>query len=454
MPLRGRSRLAGLRLLAVLLCGLALLLPTGAQAIQPEDPTPPGAPIVVDPAGRVAERNDAQASGALQDVALAAPGATGDYRLDSLLSGYRWPATWRTLTYSFYEDDVFAGSYYGAATDVHEVSEPLKANIRRIMAWYGALVNVDFVEVVETPAQIGYLRFMLTSTATYARAFYPTSTQLFHVSGDVHLNPAFDRLGDSNGLKHPPGMHGYFILIHEIGHALGLKHPFEGDDNLPLEEDNDSHTVMSYTWRGASAATPMPYDLLALQYLYGPRLHRAGDDLYRATATGMDQYTLGGEIFFDTPYPIKQTLWDAGGANTLDLTELPPDPRGYRLDLNGIGWLTSWANYGSLGTYFASGSALAGGVAISAVIGSSSRDVFTGHQRDRFTGAQAIYGASAQDVIDLRDYPMREVTRTRSGDDLVLGLGANGSITIKGYYLGNTPALLFKPTLHLPLIVR
>jgi hypothetical protein len=36
-------------------------------------------------------------------------------------------------------------------------------------------------------------------------------------------------------------------IDHELGHGLGLKHPFEKDPVMPSEDDNTNHTVMSYT---------------------------------------------------------------------------------------------------------------------------------------------------------------------------------------------------------------
>ena len=42
----------------------------------------------------------------------------------------------------------------------------------------------------------------------------------------------------------------YEVLLHEIGHALGLKHPFEDDRNntatLNAYEDHTRFTAMSY----------------------------------------------------------------------------------------------------------------------------------------------------------------------------------------------------------------
>jgi len=57
------------------------------------------------------------------------------------------------------------------------------------------------------------------------------------------------------------------LYLHEIGHAIGLKHPFDGNPILSSDLDDKSHTVMSYS--GFRATTLGHLDVDAVQVLYG-----------------------------------------------------------------------------------------------------------------------------------------------------------------------------------------
>ncbi|NET71482.1 MAG: hypothetical protein F6K62_11285 [Sphaerospermopsis sp. SIO1G2] len=80
-----------------------------------------------------------------------------------------------------------------------------------------------------------------------------------------------------------------YILLHEIGHAQGLKHPgdyspWDREPFLPANEDNTNATFMSYYQANfvQYPTTPMVYDVSAIQFLYGVNSStNAGDDVYR-----------------------------------------------------------------------------------------------------------------------------------------------------------------------------
>ena len=398
--------------------------------------------------------------------------ASGDNRVDSLLSGSMLNAlgpltSVKTITYSFYEDDVFHGAYYGDETGVREVSEGVKTNVRAIFAWYSSIMNVDYVEVAETSSVVGNFRIMLSSGSVsepigYAYCYLPWSSDPFSRSSDVHLNPEFDYLDadNTNGFQNPAGSHGYMSLAHEIGHGMGLKHPFSGSPVLPTADDNTANTIMSYSFVGWPSSTPMAYDVAALQRMYGARVKNAGDDTYGFTSVGTGQYTLGLDTWQNSPNLTKQTIWDSAGFDTLDASALPLKAAGYKFDLNGGGWLvnqaietTDTATDPDPGKhYFWHGSSLAFAFAPERIVNSSSNDriiandsanTFAGYTAGTSVGNDRIEGASSADKLDLTAYSEAAVSKTTNGTDLVLGLGALGSVTLVDYYNGSMPAIKY-----------
>ncbi|MDJ0731850.1 MAG: Calx-beta domain-containing protein [Crocosphaera sp.] len=371
--------------------------------------------------------------------------------IDAILSGHQWTlGVDRTLTYSFYDSEIFGGAYYGSETGVKEVSEGIKSNVRSILNWMSTMIDINFVEVQETDTNtFGKLRFMLSEQPTYAYGYYPSTNPL---GGDVHLNPSYDGLENINGFQNAPGNHGYMSLIHEIGHALGLKHPHKGTSILAPELDNTTNTVMTYNSAGKAAGSLMPFDIAALQSIYGATNYHALNDSYQFSGR-IDQFTVNGQSSVPTSYLTKQTIWDAGGIDTLDFSQLSTNSSGYHFDLNPGGMLAA-KNYYDTGMYMVngniyyttiSGTAIAYDVLLENIVNSQSSDdiflntaanIISGYAPTLYTGEDIIWNSNALDTLDLSLYDAQSVSQSQTGNDLILGLGNNGSITIKDYYLG------------------
>ncbi|MFN8693203.1 MAG: M10 family metallopeptidase, partial [Holosporales bacterium] len=307
--------------------------------------------------------------------------------LDGLRSGYKWNSS-SVLTYSFYESSVFGGAYYNTESPV-ETSEAVKTNMRNIFTWLENVINVDFQEVAEVnTSTYGQIRVMNSSSPSYAYAYLPTGSH--PATGDIHLNTSYDRTGDTNGFQHGAGSHGYMSLIHELGHALGLKHPHETPNAMDGAVNNTSNTVMTYNFTGSSAGTFMPYDIKVLQGFYGAKSFNAGDSTYAFSR--VDSFTVGGASLLTTgSLSTKQTIWDSGGTDTLDFSGLASNSSGYVFDLKQGGFLTTQAAYNAIsysgGTTHTFGTAIAYDVIIENVISSGSNDYIIGNSAaNRFGG--------------------------------------------------------------------
>jgi serralysin len=368
-------------------------------------------------------------------------------RIQALQSGNQWFD--RTISYSFYNTSVFQGQYYGTETGIGEVSEAVKANVHDILTWLETIIDVDFVELDEGTGTYGQIRYLQSDGPDYAYTYYPgTASDLY---GDVHINPNYDRQGDTNGFGNGPGEYGYEVLIHETLHALGLKHSFEGDAVLPPAADNSSNTVMTYTFKGDAATTPMPADIEALQSIYGARSYCLGNTTYQFQR--IDLYHIDGGEPLDTSTYRKQTLWDSGGIDTLDCSQLAFESEGYDFDLRGGGWLTTReANFGDwmqYGTAIAYGATLENWVTSTSddtVVANTAANTFSGYGAGLTTGNDILRHTNLKDTLDLSSYGTAQVGQTRLGDDLRLDLNGNGRVTVQDYFDGHSLTLKFADT--------
>ncbi len=140
---------------------------------------------------------------------------------------------------------------------------------RAALQKWSDISGITFLEVQTTTAadiRFGMHNFSGTvndgfSGYAYYPNVFPNSNFRSEIGGDVYINTINN---STDSLSSGGGFH---LLLHEIGHAIGLKHPFSGSALLPSNQNNTSFTVMAYD--GARQASPQALDIEAIQYLYG-----------------------------------------------------------------------------------------------------------------------------------------------------------------------------------------
>ena len=261
-----------------------------------------------------------------KNLGLGALSTSDTHGVLALLSGTYWDENTTTITYNFNKsipDDYYD---YGDGTELTtgwtQLNSAQQTAMNDIFSDAEKLLGISFEEV-DSDGMIA-LNIVDMSAGTDGFAFYPGDNPTY--AGDIFLSSTFNSDTASHGLE--SGENGWNTMAHELGHALGLEHPFDGDVTLPTQEDDTNHTIMSYTQRdnyypsfvitetndGKSIEASSNiifsqlyslYDVSALQSIFG---------VNDTTATEDSIYTLN---FTDKKI---ETIWDAGGEDTIDLS--------------------------------------------------------------------------------------------------------------------------------------
>ncbi len=228
----------------------------------------------------------------------------GENGYSALHSDHVWTndGTGLTLDFNFYTG--LPGFYSSVGSEYNSGFQAMNGDqaqaVREVLSVIESYANITFNEVASgtTAADLSFGQVARSNTNVVAHAFLPTGHA---ASGDVFLNTTFWGYDSDPNI----GDLVYQTIFHEVGHALGLKHSFDGtsgtEDTLIAAEENNQYSVMSYTRQGGNAGSMMMHDIAALQDWYGVNTSfNTGNDTYEVAAG------------------YHQTIWDAGGIDTLD----------------------------------------------------------------------------------------------------------------------------------------
>jgi len=184
---------------------------------------------------------------------------------------------------------------------------------REAIAKVASLIDVSFNETANNSGNIRFSGNYQETSSGYA--YFPGT----NLGGDIFISTKDRNVEGYYDKNH----FGYTTIVHELGHAMGLKHPFEGGTTLASVKENMDHSIMSYTetkyvvpdfkisgsdltvsyGNAAYQDEYMLYDVAALQAMYGANMStKVGDTTYN----------------IDTSKPDYTVIWDAGGADTID----------------------------------------------------------------------------------------------------------------------------------------
>jgi len=403
----------------------------------------------------------------VDDVDSTSPGNATPY--EALNIGTKWDLTSTaggagsdaTLSYSFYDGDVaYANPYNGANPTPGTPSSVLskgttnETTLTAAFDAWDATADFDFVEVEEDGTAVGEMRVAFTDRSSSAAAFAYRPGD-YAVNGDVWFETEdIDITGNdfsTDGIG--AGGFNYFAALHEIGHALGLSHPFDtsddqgnGDQDLALAYDSMRYTVMTYSQldrnyvlqlqsSGGSvstspsyriyASTPMLYDIEMMEDYYGAEDTSDGNTTY--------SFTNGPETI--------QTITDSGGTDTIDASS---QTRENIINLN-AGEFSSIGIYSVAdqvtalaATYVLSTTWLNGVIAVLNAFASAANSYYSAYSRTALYTRESnvaiahnavienATGGSANDTIT--GNASNNVLSAGAGDDIIEGNGGDDTI--------------------------
>ncbi|WP_225773409.1 M10 family metallopeptidase C-terminal domain-containing protein [Pseudomonas sp. Marseille-Q5115] len=327
------------------------------------------------------------------------------------------------LTYSFTREQ--PDNYDTSLGDFSAFSERQEAQARLAMRSWADVTNLTFKEAPSGgEAHLSLANYSASNGAT-AFAYYPT--------GDEHDGESWYHVSasDQDNAQAALNSYGRQVLVHELGHNLGLAHPIDYDIEFGFSgeyaEDSTGYTVMSYwsetgsgqNFKGAYASAPLMDDIASVQLLYGANLEtRSGGTVYGFHSNSNREEM----IATSAASKVVFSVWDGGGVDTLDFSGYHTNQR---IDLHPTGFSDVGGLIGNV--------SIAQGVNIEKAFSGSGNDYLIGNG----SGDKLWGGAGADTFVYFTEADSTQAAPDRlidfvSGQDRIdlSGLPVDGSDTI------------------------
>ncbi|MBM6579892.1 M10 family metallopeptidase C-terminal domain-containing protein [Microvirga sp. BT689] len=233
------------------------------------------------------------------------------------MSGSKWNGA--TITYSL-PDQRGDYSYINPhVTGFERLSADGERTVHDAMAAVAGYVNTGVAFAGHNNANIKVASFVPGGVITSSTGFYPGMPAY---GGETWIVG-----GSSPGIT--KGTHKYALILHELGHALGLKHSHDAVPGLPrmsAAHDSAEYTVMSYNNTRYAPQTFMQYDIAALQAMYGAHFSTNGKNTTYTWSESSGAMTIkdgdSNPAYQGSTYNAKifLTIWDGGGIDTYDMS--------------------------------------------------------------------------------------------------------------------------------------
>ena len=244
------------------------------------------------------------------------------------------------VSYSFITDKATQISYYNGTgfssfqelyDSFQAANGPLQALVDYVMnptdAYSGLFSDVANIEFINPTSGRGMIDIAVSTAAVEPGTHVLNDLESrvpvdYAIHGDIWLTVAAQ---SSGGV----GTKVYQDVVHEIAHALGLKHPFDGSPSTT--SFTHQYTTMSYDALpgmkqvGYESYAVHPFglqilDIAALQKIYGRNYTTRSASDPQVTDGGNTIYKEGNGFGHTKDVPFIYTIWDGGGVDTIDLT--------------------------------------------------------------------------------------------------------------------------------------